>query len=148
MFRQFTLALTLVACALAAPAAAQEVYGPYDGIRGGLDSYAYGEAQRREAIDRQLGANEAMRWWREAPGIGLLPSVEYLYIPERRGLFGRRRGGYVVRREYLAPVPYVAPSWGPPARQSIGQVEVQTGPNRWESFPVYPDSRPTGPREF
>jgi hypothetical protein len=37
--------------------------------------------------------------------------------------------------------------WGyqhiPPSRQSIGQVQMQTGPNRWESRPVYA----TPPRE-
>ena len=41
------------------------------------------------------------------------------------------------------PWPYVAGDiWGyrayyQPARQPIGQVQTQTGPNRWESHPIY-----------
>jgi hypothetical protein len=41
------------------------------------------------------------------------------------------------------PWPYVPgdiygyPAYYPPARQPIGQTQVQTGPNRWESHPVY-----------
>ncbi len=49
--------------------------------------------------------------------------------------------------------------WGYPdfyyAPQSIGQRQVQTGPNRWESFPLYQEPIPfppppgiSGPREF
>jgi hypothetical protein len=59
------------------------------------------------------------------------------------------------------PVWYLGDIWGDPwcdyVEQPIGRVEFQTGPNRWESRPVYlrpvpapPMTRPksSGPREF
>ena len=52
-------------------------------------------------------------------------------------------------RSYLSPADPDAAFYSNPVRQPIGQRQVQTGPNRWESHPVYvpevPDSEPLPP---
>lgn len=135
---------------------------PYDALTAGAESYWHHEAQRRRDIDRQLGLIDQMKWnaalspyydqtiyYRGAPYYGSAPSLEYLYAAGRPGLFGRYRervwfgGGGI-----FEPWPIVAGDiWGypffDPIAQPIGQRQIQTGPNRWESHPVY--AAPAGP---
>ncbi len=137
--------LTLVAST--ASAQQSEYAAPYDGIRAGLDSYYYGEALRQQKIDRQLSANDQMRWWRGLPPLGEAnrypPSLDYIYVTGRRGLFGRyRERVYYGTRDVFMPWPTVPGDiWGSvdtsSVPQSIGQRQTQTGPDRWESHPVY-----------
>ncbi len=136
----------LITVAIAPGAMAQEYVRPYDGIQAGLDSYHYHEAQRRANIDRQLGAIEDIRWWRGLPPRGFDPY----------------RSDYAWRDSFA---PYRGPGyfeiWGTThdryAPQPIGRREVQTGPNRWESHPIYVEPfrqdpplivPRSGPREF
>lgn len=86
------------------------------------------------------------------------PSLEYLYATGRRSAYGYGDygrgltplygGGY--SRDIFSPWPYVPGDiygyqWYNPAPQSIGQRQIQTGPNRWESHPVYADSPTLAP---
>lgn len=84
-------------------------------------------------------------------GYGVGRSYEFGYggySTSRLGRFGRlarKFVGYPPRpttdRSYLALFPYYSPT-----PQPIGQRQVQTGPNRWESHPVYaPDGRTPAP---
>lgn len=138
MRRLFILSIFVMGAFAAATCAAQEYVRPYDGAQAGLDSYRYGEAQRQANINRQLGAIEQIRLWRGLPPRwgGYDPRYEYWGSP-----FGPYRGpGYfeIWGRNF--------DDYGP---QPIGRREVQTGPNRWESHPVYPEDQPArGPREF
>ena len=152
---------------------------PYDGIQAGLDAFKLAEEQRRANIAHQLYLNDQMKYWAGLPtsrgvtiyygaagggypGYGyatpLLPpaSLEYTYA------YGNRYWGQVRRQvgggppTVFEPWPYVPGDiygyrYYPPLRQPIGQQQVQTGPNRWESHPVYDppltDYRPLPPVE-
>ncbi len=108
---------------------------PYDSIQAGLDAHAVGEARRLDAIDRQIGWNQLFRAQAAAqasssfyfnPSIG---EFDYAY-----GLNAGHGGWFPSALDYR-------PIWGygyyEAVRQPIGQRQVQTGPNRWESFPIY-----------
>lgn len=149
MKRIFIASLLSLACATA-QADEPRYAAPYDGIQAGLDSYALGEARREEQINRQLSANEQMRWWRGLPpsyapsaSYRYPPSLDYVYVTGRRGLFGRyRERVYFGTADVFAPWPYVPGDvWGSVdtsgVRHPSGQRHTQTGPNRWESHPVY-----------
>jgi hypothetical protein len=104
---------------------------PYDGFQAGAEAHAIGEAQRLDAIDRQIGWNQLFKW-RAAVG------TTTFYDPYVPGGFG---WGW---DDPFSSWPYsvgriVGPGFLDPVRQPIGRREVQTGPNRWESFPVYAD---------
>ncbi len=104
-------------------------------LQAGQEAYHRAEQQRLDAMSRQLGLSEAMRW-RAA-----LPPVEAYYSP---GFFG----GYAGPSYSLADSIMESP-WRPwsnvdfgyrydnPVRQPIGVESVQTGPNTWESRPLY-----------
>jgi hypothetical protein len=95
---------------------AQQVVLPparaYDGIQAGLDAFRLAEEQRQANVAIQFGLNEQLRYWPVYAGFG---SATIYYSPF---------------------APYIA-AQALPARQSIGQWQGQTGPNRWESHPVY-----------
>jgi hypothetical protein len=119
------------------PCAAED-WTPYYGIDSGEEISA-AELERRAAVRRQVQLNDALRW-----RAGLPPSNGVFYYPlpgdfESIYAFGPSRS---FGRSVFTPWPYVPGDiWGyqhiPPSRQSIGQVETQTGPNTWESRPVY-----------
>ena len=124
---------------------AQPREAPYDGLRAGLEAYHYHEAQRRREINEQLGIIDRLK---RSSAMALPedetiyynhgPSRESLYAYPRRGPLRRSRG----RRYVFEPWPTVLGDiWGyqtyTPVRQPIGQRHVRTGPNRWESHPVY-----------
>lgn len=161
----------LVWLSLAGIAAAQDA-PPYGGLEAATDSLAPHEAQRQDNINRQLQTIDQLQWWRGLPprGAGVYverypPSLDYIYVTGRRGLFGGyRERVYFGTSDIFTPWPYVPGDiWSPiddrSVRQPIGQRQIQTGPNRWESHPVYaepirPPLRleappvPSGPREF
>jgi len=116
------------------PDAGEAVYPrAYDGFQAGRDAQDYWEARRRDAINRQLGWNEFYRW-RAATGD---PTTLYYdpYLPHAP--YGRY--GYdLFSAPWLgAPGPVLGYGYYDAVPQPIGRRQVQTGPNRWESFPVY-----------
>jgi hypothetical protein len=84
------------------------------------------DAERLRQAQQQLQLQDAIRWQQGLPSVapGLRPPwaaatpPEDFYYYNPRWLYGWR-------------------SYTDSAPQSIGQRQVQTGPNRWESFPVY-----------
>ena len=162
------LSLSVALLLTVVPYAAAQQPIPYDGIQAGLDSYQLAEERRRGAIDDQLWLNDEMRaragiptsrgetiYYGNGPAGGYVPADrDYAYTYVRRGLFGRVRGVVVVPRTVFEPWPVVAGDiygyqYERPVRQPIGQHQEQTGPNRWESHPVYdpplPNYRPLPP---
>jgi hypothetical protein len=139
---------------------------PYDGIQAGLDAFRLAEEKRQAAVADQLYLNDTMRFYAGYPtsrgqtiyygylspaamyayGFVAPPpafsSLDYAYaypaVPSWAA-YPAWRGGPAV----FTPWPYVPgdiygyPMYYQPARQPIGQTQVQAGPNRWESHPVY-----------
>ncbi len=117
---------------------------PYDGIQAGLDAYRLGEERRRSDFQQQIDVNEGLRAWAGLPSL----SGDVMYYGDAlRPWYGGFGAGY----GYVGPGGY-GPGFGPwpygpgplwqsqyttPVRQPIGRWEGQTGPNRWESHPVY-----------
>jgi hypothetical protein len=147
----------------------------YDGIQAGLDAYRLGEERRRSDLGQQLDVNEQMRAWSGLPGL----YGETMWYREPVSAYRRRTldalygngstyGGYPVPIAppvgVFAPWPYVPGDiWGysyyTPWRQPVGRWEGQTGPNRWESHPIYdppldpplaptPSAQPVAPRSI
>ena len=102
----------------------------YDGFQASRDAHAYAEARRVDAINRQLGWNELLKI-QAATGE---PNTLYYrpYVPLRWDTpwVDASHWPYGVGRIYGYGFYDTVP-------QPIGRREVQTGPNRWESFPVY-----------
>jgi hypothetical protein len=94
---------------------------PYDGIQAGLDAYRLAEEQRRANVAGQLRLSDELKFWSGLPTSR--GETIYYYDPYYYGGYGGP--GYVYG--YAPPL----------VRQPIGRTEVQTGPNRWESHPVY-----------
>jgi hypothetical protein len=115
--------------------------GGYDPIQASRDSYAYHHRLRLEQINRHLWLQDQMRWR------SVWPRVPSYFCPLDTDLDAVYAHGTSPRgtpRRVFGPLPYVASDiWGYPlnggVRQSIGQLHIQTGPNRWESRPVYPE---------
>ena len=140
---------------------------PYDGIQAGLDAFRLGEEQRQANVSQQLFLNDQMRFWNGYPTSGantvyygyLSPGAMLTYgygapVMTRANLdfvygygvnpaWSGWRQGATGPLSVFSPWPYVPGDiWGygayyQPARQPIGQVQTQTGPNRWESHPIY-----------
>ncbi|MEX2133855.1 MAG: hypothetical protein WEB67_06890, partial [Acidimicrobiia bacterium] len=136
---------------------------PYDGIQAGLDAYNMAEGRRRAEVDAQLFANDQARAWAGLPTTrgetiyygNAYPGNAYYghALPpanwEAAYAYGNRRGWSSVRERVWFSSPTVFEPWPvvpgdiygyryvAPVRQPIGQRQVQTGPNRWESHPVY-----------
>jgi hypothetical protein len=153
---------TFFALSLAAAMSRAQELQPYDGLKAGEEAYQQGEVQRQQRLNDQLYLNDAMRtrygWfpsggvvWYGNAGFGYGPPVgiDYAYAYSSNRLFGRTRGLNVQRYwapplSVFEPWPYVPGdiygyNYPPYVRQSIGQRQIQTGPNRWESHPVYPE---------
>lgn len=120
---------------------------PFDGIQAGLDAFRLAEERRQANVVMQRAVNDQARLWNAAPA-----NLDYAYAYGRGGRFGLRRGP--VPLTVFEPWPYVpgdiygfTPYF--PVRQPVGQWQGQTGPNRWESHPVYDpplaDYRPLPP---
>lgn len=159
--RPFTICLLIAGIGLmmSGPLLAQ-VRRPLDGITAGREAHQQAEARRQAAIGAQIQANQNARYyadlaqWRDhtfyygVPRLGYYPGAiveDYYY---RRTPFGG-----VYRRQSVATSPYVwplaptyiAPLHEDPIRQPIGQRQEQTGPNRWESYPIYATDATIGP---
>jgi hypothetical protein len=157
----------------AAVACGQEV-PPYDGLRAGEDAYQAADQQRRKRLDDQLFINNAMRasygglpargsvtWYGNA-GLGYSRplGIDYAYAYSSERLLGWRGRSLYIERYWSPPLsvfepwPYVPGDiygyyFPPYVRQPIGQRQIQTGPTRWESHPVYPeDLEPVAPESL
>ena len=131
---------------------------PYDGVQAGYDAYQLGEERRQRDVGQQIYLHDRMRAWTTplatyGYGYGPYPSTygiapasrAYAYAygnsPERYYPgYGSRFAGRPLT--VFEPWPYVPGDiWGdfytPPLRQPVAQAQSQTGPNRWESHPVY-----------
>lgn len=154
----------LLGLALSAGIACAQEVRPYGGLRAGEDAYQLADEQRRQRLDDQLYLNDALRarsgWtpargsilWYGNAGAAYGPplGIDYAYAYSSEHLPGRRgRTLYLERyvwppRSAFEPWPYVPGdiygySFPLTIRQPIGRREIQTGPNRWESHPVYPE---------
>jgi hypothetical protein len=107
--------------------------------RRGADFFrAAAESRRQSLIAEQLALTEIGRWRSYASGAGGVVFYRApLSLEAAYGIAPRYPAGGV-----FEPWPYVPGDiWGYPyvsrVRQPIGQRQMQTGPNRWESFPIY-----------
>ncbi|MCO6456918.1 MAG: hypothetical protein J5I93_16590, partial [Pirellulaceae bacterium] len=125
----------LLVCApvVASSAVAQEPVDPrpYDGLQAGADAAAQHEIRRLAAIGMQI---DTIEWLKASAGLPPSGSGIIYYhggwLPGHRGDFNRQ---FTPWFPYLVGgVPYAAI-----APQPIGRQEFQTGPNRWESHPVF-----------
>jgi len=151
MFR--TLLLALLASALCMPTSVLAQYpAPYDAYQAGADATRRNDARQRQAIKLQLDTIDQMKWYSAigAAGFGTEyyrdpPSLDYVYATGRWSTMG----GYGpspwrTPHDIFQPWPYVPGDiwgyrWNSTVRQPIGRREIQTGPHRWESHPVYAD---------
>ena len=116
---------------------------PYDGIQAGLDAFRLAEEKRQGGASQQLVLNDQLKFWSGIP-TSRGETIYYGYAsPVAFPAYGYSTPvfpGYIYGYPYY---PYV------PFRQPIGQQQVQTGPNRWESHPIYDppltEYRPTPP---
>jgi hypothetical protein len=139
---------------------------PYDGFQAGLDALRLAEEKRQAAITTQLGWNQFYLGQAIAPPGGAVivyggnawppiatargRELAYAYgASEAAGSWEAR--GWVRRLPVFEPWPVVLGDiYGgvvqPPLRQPVAQWQGQTGPDRWESHPVYdppvPEFRP------
>lgn len=147
-----------------AAAVAQEPQ-PYDGLRAGEDAHQLAEEQRRLRVDDQLYLNDAMRFragwlpgdvvWYGYAGGGAVYDLDYAHAQPPARPLGRGRRFAPLRYRWplvtvFEPWPYVPGDvygyhFAPRIRQPIGQRQVQTGPHRWESHPVYPEELSPAP---
>lgn len=139
-------------------ALSQQTVRPYDGIQAGYDAYQLGEEKRQRNVGQQIYLNDRMRalttplatygygYGPYASTYGVMPaSRDYAYAyGNSPGLYYPGYGSRFSNRPLTVfePWPYVPGDiWGdfytPPLRQPVAQVQTQTGPNRWESHPVY-----------
>lgn len=135
--------------------AAQDVeyYRPYESAQASADATRYFDARNRRDIARQLDLIDQMKWYSALPAAGLgaayyrdPPSLDYVYGTSQWSAYGPYGGAaWSIYPDVFEPWPYVPGDifgyrWYNPAPQPVGRVELQTGPNRWESHPVYAPS--------
>lgn len=177
MFRESLPALLTVVLLIPASMSAQHPPA-YDAFQAGADAARRYDAKQRQALNLQVKTIEQMKWYSGfgAAGFGTVyhrdpPSLDYVY----------GTGRWTVTDRYFSATPRVTPNifqpwpyvpgdiwgyrWNSSVRQPIGRREIQTGPNRWESHPIYADEltppaavevpvaptkpiRPPGPRQF
>lgn len=147
-----SLAAFMLACAAAQTCQSQHTFRPYDGIQAGYDAFQLAEEKRQITAGQQLDLNQRMRTWNTPLATygfgygayyntyGVAPaSRDYAYAHGHTAY----AAGYASRPlTVFEPWPYIPGDiWGdfyiPPLCQPVGQVQSQTGPNRWESHPVY-----------
>ena len=150
--------------AVSSPAWSQEDPIP-PGIRAGQQAYQEFEGQRRAAAGAQIELNQILR--NRLPWSSPYGDTIYYAPPGYGGGYsslGYSSLGYGVtlHRPYgYSPQNYLGATYAfgpgtyipypslfaysyvpPPIRQPIGMRQVQTGPRRWESHPVYADDAP------
>jgi hypothetical protein len=141
--RWLSLASFFVFAAITQPTNAQNpltAVKPYDGIQAGLDAYRLAEEKRQGAVNQQIFLNDQLRYWNGYP-TSRGETIYYGYMsPGALAAYGY--GGYGPWTGFQLG-PWVGGGlWGTPyyyqpARQPIGQQQIQVSPNRWESHPVY-----------
>jgi hypothetical protein len=104
------------------------------------ESQQRGDARRRWEVGRQMALIQDQRRWNGlAPTVPLVPTG-----PDRVTFYAYGNRWDLPRcRPVFEPWPYVPGYiWGyqfdDPAPQPVDRRQVQTGPNRWVSYPVYP----------
>lgn len=107
----------------------------YGQIDASAEAHAIGEAARQAAVRRQVELNDVLRWrsgFPPANGAYYYPTIPLLSEPLPKGWLWLRPW----RNDFAA-------------RQPVGRMQVQTGPDRWESHPVYaaPPLPPVAPPE-
>ncbi len=122
------------------------VVRPYDGLTSGAEAYRDAEAIRRQNIARQLNHVDLLKWYNGLPnrsdGVVLYrdpPSLDYWYAYGRGPTPQYATGPATDVFEAWPRVPgdiFGYPEI-PTARQPIGHISTQTGPNRWEYHPIY-----------
>jgi hypothetical protein len=144
---KLTICLVLAAAfAFAPPASAQQTdpaAGGYGPIEAGRDAHAYHEALRLRDVNRHLWLLDQMRWqaaWPYGPWYfrSPAPGLDEVYAHGAPG----RVPGRVFEPWPVVPGDLYGYRLFNAVPQSIGQRHVQTGPNRWESHPVYPQTAP------
>lgn len=120
---------------------------PFSPFDASAEAAARSDLRHRQALKLQLNTIEQMKWYSGfgasgfgAPYFRSPPSLDYIYAHPRWNQYGSSVPAYGV----FEPWPYVPGDiwgyrWNATVRQPIGRREVQTGPNRWESHPVYAD---------
>jgi hypothetical protein len=146
----FCIGLVLVGFSVAESAWAQ-VPRPYDGIQAGLDAYRLAEEQRQAAVANQLATTDLMRAWSGLPpsrGQVMLYGYPAVAYPPANLDYAYAYGRpWYAPRTVFEPWPVIPGdiygfTYIPTVRQPIGRWEGQTGPNRWESHPVYEAPQP------
>jgi len=139
----WTLSLLFSCASIAAAQDAAPPTRPYDGIQAGLDAFRLAEEKRQGAASQQLFLNDQLKYW---SGIPTSRGETIYYGYASPAAFPAYGFGAPVMPGYIYGYPYYP---FVPFRQSIGQQQVQTGPNRWESHPIYDppltEYRPTPP---
>jgi hypothetical protein len=113
---------------------------PYDGIQAGLDAYHLGEEKRQGAVNQQIVLNDQMRYWNGYP-TSRGETLYYGYMsPAALAAYGY--SGYgpwsgFQLGPWMGSGLWGTPYYFQPARQPIGQQQIQVSPNRWESHPIY-----------
>ncbi len=160
--RLWTMTIAAVAWVWAASTLVAQQPRPYDGIQAGLDAFRLAEEQRQARVAQQLAQADQFKFWAGLP-TSRGETIYYGYPPAYAALpranrdylyaYGYGRSGYRPLTVF-EPWPFVPGDiYGyvdyRPLRQPLGQWQGQTGPNRWESHPVYDpplaDYRPLPP---
>jgi hypothetical protein len=149
MMRFSKACLLVLVCCVYSSARAQYP-APYDAFQASADAARRYDAKQRQAIGMQLQTIDQMKWYSAvgAAGFGTVyyrdpPSLDYVYATGRWSAASPYSPLYG-QADIFSPWPYVPGDiwgyrWNATVRQPIGRREVKTGPNRWESHPIYAD---------
>lgn len=154
------LLIASLLCLASAPAASRGNDGvryprPYTGLDASWEAFHREEARRRGNAQNQVALIEEILARNSYPA-----DVYYYPLGVHWSWYDQVwRNGWAPAS--VGPYQYARQRWlrYPPAygllgrspllqfrqRQSLGQRQVQTGPNRWESHPIYPETAPLGP---
>ena len=142
---------------LVATVAPAEQPAVYSGLDASHDAYMRNEERRRSEVSPQLDLVERLNWYASAApyysGDVYYGSRSLTESSHAHGRWHRRRWsafkhgpiaehGRAVERDLWGRSPLVGG-----VRQPVGQRQIQTGPNRWESHPIYaePPAPPAAP---
>jgi hypothetical protein len=148
LLRGFAFSLSVALLALLRVTNAQDPLvpiKPYDGIQAGLDAYRLAEEKRQGAVNQQIAVNDQLRYWNGYP-TSRGETIYYGYMsPAALANYGYGAYGYggygpwtgFQLGPWMGSGVLGTPYYYQPARQPIGQTQIQMGPNHWESHPVY-----------
>ena len=152
LVRWFSVIIAAGSIAAGSAALAQQPR-PYDGIQAGLDAFRLAEEQRQARVAQQLAQTDQFKFWAGLPtsrgetiyyGYSYPPAyaVNAFWRANRDFAYAYGHHRHARPLTVFEPWPYVPGDiYGyddyRPIRQPVGQWQGQTGPNRWESHPVY-----------